>query len=167
MGSFLSFLNPSGTAENTTQDENNNSNIQTKSFRSKTNISKDKTERIRKNTTELKIVTVEDTLDIIKIDTLIERLERQKNMTGEEIQKEEEEYKILTKESVVSLVVLEKCSFCKDRIGDVEINSCNHPLCQECFGISQLEGNHCMVEGCEKTYTQVKNLKTGQILNLE
>lgn len=176
MGSLFSLLNPSNNTENNKPEEKDKNllTLENGSFSRKkssslkpNNSSKEKMDIKRRNTSAKDLSLEKDSFHILRIDTLLERIDRQKKMSPEEIEKEEQEYKNLTKESLGNLVVLEKCSFCKDKSGDVEINSCNHPLCQECFGISQLEGNHCMVEGCEKIYSQVKNLKTGQILNLE
>lgn len=94
------------------------------------------------------------------MDTLLERLEREKKMSLEEVKREEEEYK---NESMTK-IIQETCCFCES-IASVKLKECQHNYCQNCFEISQSD-QLCLLEDCQKKYTEVINLKNGRILKL-
>jgi hypothetical protein len=100
-------------------------------------------------------------------DTLKERKDRYGKMSLEQIRNEEKEYKHTITLVEKELVVSENCKFCGDKAANAELNICSHKLCDECFGMAQVGGNTCLVEGCEKPFSQVKNIKTGQVMKFE
>lgn len=104
---------------------------------------------------------------LICIDTLQERLDRQILMSKDQIREEEKEYTILTLQSSTVAIIIENCKFCGDKQATAKLDTCDHVLCDECFGMAQAGGNLCLVDACDKIFTKVQNIKTGQIMIME
>lgn len=104
-------------------------------------------------------VLEEDKLqDFIEIDTLLERLKKQENMTKEE--KEIENQLFYNKD----IKITENCKLCLDQKAVAEIVGCQHKFCNGCIGMF-IETKKCQF--CEKPFQKVKNLKTNEIVELK
>lgn len=98
--------------------------------------------------------------NLISIDTFYERIERQKKMTKEEIEKEEEEYH----QEITPKTPKVKCKLCNDLVGFVLLNGCSELLCNECFSMVQSSGT-CPI--CDKEFNEVTNVFTNQTMKIE
>lgn len=100
----------------------------------------------------------EEELVIIKCDTYLERIEKEKKMSIEELQIENDSYK----NDEIQKIEQVKCSFC-DNLADVTVSPCKHSFCQNCFDMTQCDQS-CMVEECQKKYDEALFLKNGKVI---
>lgn len=117
----------------------------------------------RKKLEEKKIEKLEEVVMKLEhlniIDTYYERIERQKKMTKEEIEKEEGEFI-----SEFMKTPKSKCQMCNDNVGFIKLNGCSELLCNECFSMVQ-SSSVCPI--CEKVFHEVTNIFTNQIMKIE